>query len=256
MTKYGLAYRIPARHAGARGKAKFDPLGACAEALIVGGVIVGAFFVWKTYIQPDTLGAEQQSAAIEVVQELAIDRTDIEPATVDPSGVPIRPIVESEGHQFAALYIPRLGDDWVRPITASVTTSDLAANIGHYPSSSAPGEMGNFALAGHRTGWGDPFVDLPHMVPGDQLYVETIDGWYVYEYRSGQYIETDAVEVLAPVPMQPDVQAQERFITLQTCNPPWSGGPEYFVGHGVMVDFVDRADGPPNDVAMILEGGD
>lgn len=244
------------RHA-ATAKPRFDPVVAIGELLLIAGALTGAFFGWKMVIQPWALGHEQQQAAVEIVEMLA-ERSDAEIPDLDDAGIPIRPAPDQEGERFAVLYAPALGADWMRPITAHATDDSLTSNLGHYGTSDPAGAIGNFALAGHRTGYGDPFVDLPRLAVGDRLIVETIDGWYVYLYRNGEYVTPDAIEILDPVPMHPGEPARDRFLTLQTCNPPYHGGPELFIGYSTLTEFVPRADGPPEDVQAVLaaaEGG-
>ena len=43
-----------------------------------------------------------------------------------------------------------------------------------------PGQIGNFAVAGHRVGKGEPFLNLDQLEPGDAVVIETEPDWYVY----------------------------------------------------------------------------
>ena len=43
-----------------------------------------------------------------------------------------------------------------------------------------PGEVGNFAVAGHRTTNGHPFRKIDELEVGDKIFVETKDAWYTY----------------------------------------------------------------------------
>ena len=44
---------------------------------------------------------------------------------------------------------------------------------GHYSGTALPGQVGNFAIAGHRVGKGEPFLNLDQLRPGDAVIVET-----------------------------------------------------------------------------------
>jgi sortase A len=55
------------------------------------------------------------------------------------------------------------------------------ALAGHYPDTQQVGEVGNFALAGHRRTYGDSFRYVNELQTGDQIIVETAQAWYVYE---------------------------------------------------------------------------
>ena len=49
----------------------------------------------------------------------------------------------------------------------------LALGIGHYVGTAVPGQVGNFAIAGHRTTYGRPFHTSTGCVNGDRVVVET-----------------------------------------------------------------------------------
>ena len=44
------------------------------------------------------------------------------------------------------------------PVVEGVGCDDLARGVGHYPETARPGEVGNFAVAGHRATNGEPFA--------------------------------------------------------------------------------------------------
>ena len=127
------------------------------------------------------------------------------------------------GDGFALMRIPRLGQDWVKPIIEGVATKDLAHGLGHYPKSVMPGNVGNFAVAGHRATHGEPFRDLDRVRKGDAIVVEMKDSWLIYRTTGNPEIvlPTD-VEVVAPVPWKPEAKPTEKVITLTTCHPRWA----------------------------------
>ena len=43
-----------------------------------------------------------------------------------------------------------------------------------------PGQIGNFAVAGHRVTYGKPFNEIATIKPGDAIVIETATTWYVY----------------------------------------------------------------------------
>lgn len=242
--------RREARAPKRKRKAPFTVLGAISDLLLLAGGIALLFAAWKFYLQPAIEGASQQAEAVTVSAALA-QAQPAEPAEVE-GGVPWRPPPAAAGEQFGVLYVPGLGAGWMRPITISVEGDYLADNIGHYPTTQAAGQIGNFALAGHRTGWGDPFIDLPNLDAGDMIWVETVDGWYGYQFRNGEYIQPTDAQLLEQVPMEPVLPPSgDRVISLQTCNPPHQGGPELYIAYGTLAEFVPRSDGPPAEVAAI-----
>lgn len=129
---------------------------------------------------------------------------------------------------MAVIYIPRLGSDWQRVIRQTVDVERVLnsydAGVGHYPGTAMPGDVGNFAIAGHDSGWGNTFIDLSRMRLGDRVYVRTASGWYTYVFRNFKYVQPDAVNVLAPVPADELGTAVDRIMTITTCNPPFNAG--------------------------------
>ena len=84
---------------------------------------------------------------------------------------------------IAMLYIPRLGPDYHFAIVEGSTVPDtdqLARGPAHYADTQLPGEVGNFAVAGHRNGNGEPFINIDKLRTGDAVIVETKSWWYVY----------------------------------------------------------------------------
>ncbi|MDN8817655.1 sortase, partial [Staphylococcus aureus] len=64
------------------------------------------------------------------------------------------------GDAIALLRVPAFGADFEVPILNGTDLSDLDRGVGHYTSTAAAGEVGNFALAGHRVTHGEPFAQL------------------------------------------------------------------------------------------------
>jgi sortase A len=62
---------------------------------------------------------------------------------------------DAPGEASSLVRIPRFGDDYVIPVLEGVGDDELASGFGHFEDSADPGQVGNFALAGHRsTHWG------------------------------------------------------------------------------------------------------
>ena len=84
----------------------------------------------------------------------------------------------SEGDPLARLEIPRIDVDWI--VVAGVEKSDLKKGPGHYPETPLPGQLGNAAIAGHRTTYGQPFYSIEQLQPGDEIITTTASGRFVY----------------------------------------------------------------------------
>jgi sortase A len=164
---------------------------------------------------------------------------------IDGTIPPLGPL--EEGKVFAAMYVPRFGENWVRPIVQDVQLEDLHKGIGHYPKSALPGEIGNFAVAGHRTTNGKPFRNIDDLDPGDKIFVETKYAWYTYEVEVPRKIVLpEDVYVVAPVPERGQTGAvpTRKLLTMTSCNPPYSAA-ERIIVHAVQTDVRPRAAGPP-----------
>lgn len=154
------------------------------------------------------------------------------------------------GSAIGIMYIPRLGEDWEKPIVEGVDLDSLARGVGHFPANAQPGEVGNFAVAAHRATHGEPFANLDGVVPGDQVIVETRDKYFVYE-TTAEYklVSPNYGDVVFPVPEQPGVEPTEKLITLVTCNPRWGSSTRLII-YGEMVKSYNKKDGTlPRELA-------
>ncbi|MEU1033536.1 class E sortase [Streptomyces mirabilis] len=126
------------------------------------------------------------------------------------------------GKPFAVMYIPRLGFTWNKPVLEGTGTSVLQKGLGHYRGTAQLGQEGNFAVAGHRRTYGDPFKDFPQLRRGDAVVLTDGTTWFTYRIDKGPYktVPTD-VEVIDPVPRKSGYTAPGRYLTLTTCDPEW-----------------------------------
>lgn len=120
----------------------------------------------------------------------------------------------------ALLRIPRLGPDYEVPVLQGTGADVLARGVGHYAGTAEAGQIGNFAVAGHRITHGQPFSRLLALDPGDQIIVETREATYTYVLDTAprDLTVTDAAGwVLDPVPGDPGAAPDTARITLTTC---------------------------------------
>lgn len=223
------------------------------ELLVTAGVLSLGYAGWQVWLSDAVLGSEQQQAA----QVFAAQLGPVEPAA--PSSAALRtdePPAETavaEGESFAVMHIPRLGQ-FQRVIgegTSRTVLDSLEQGLAHYATSAQPGELGNFAVAGHRNGQGGPFTHLDEMRVGDRIFVQTAEAWYVYEFRNHEYVPPTAVGVVAPVPQQPTTPADGRYLTLTTCNPEWSAEGR-LIAYATLVGWQSAQDGMPRELADSL----
>lgn len=84
-----------------------------------------------------------------------------------------------------------------QPVVDGITDDVIKYFLGRFPDSAMPGEVGNFAVAGHRVSdFTDAFINLYKVKVGDKVIVTTKDGRYTYEVDSSFIVDPDQVEVL------------------------------------------------------------
>ena len=97
-----------------------------------------------------------------------------------------------------------------QPVVEGITEDVIKYFLGKFPESTMPGEVGNFAVAGHRVSdFTDAFINLYKVKPGDNVIVTTKDGKYTYEVEESFIVDPEQVEVLE--------NADYEKITLITC---------------------------------------
>ncbi len=120
----------------------------------------------------------------------------------------------------------------------------LQAGVGHYDGTALPGDVGNFAVAGHRTTWGAPFNPIAELVDGDAVVVETAEEFHVYRVAATEIVLPTDVRVIAPVPSLPGEEPTEAWLTMTSCHPMFSARQRYVV-HASLESSTPRVDGPP-----------
>jgi sortase A len=153
------------------------------------------------------------------------------PVTEPPAVVqPMPPI--SEGDPIARIEIPRIGVSDI--VVAGVGVSDLQKGPGHFPDTPMPGQLGNSAIAGHRTTYGQPFRNVDQLEPGDEIVVTTLTGRFVYRVTGTRIVSPSDYQVVATT--RPDVAE----ITLVSCHPVWSAAQRIIIS-----GELDLAASPP-----------
>lgn len=202
--------------------------------LLVTGVGALGAATWEFY---GTTVLAQRAAEREV--EAIRQQWQASPAEADPDAGEA-PLVAppTPGEAAWLLRIPRLGDDYEKPIVAGIGSDDLKRGVGWYPESALPGEVGNLALAGHRISRGEPFRHILELDVGDQIVIETQGAIFTYEINSAPrevtVQDTDSW-VLLPVPGQPDVPPHQAVITLTT-GQDFIRSSDRSVGFGILIN--------------------
>jgi len=232
------------------------------ELMIIVGALLGLYVVWQLFYTD----IEANSVQAQAVEELpwaytapitAGTVTGDEPQTI-PDNLKLAPdtvpdIKEPKfGTTFATFYVPRWGEDYVKPISEGVDRHKILdkLGIGHYPHTGMPGELGNFAISAHRTTYGKPFHRIAELKKGDHLIVQTEDAWYVYRVTSHEIVRPTAVKVIAPVPNEPGAEPDDHYITLTSCHPMYSAAERYVV-HGVLEYWSPTGNGIPQELMEV-----
>lgn len=202
-----------------------------AELLLTAGALLAALaFYLLVWTNVQTAAAQD-----DLLQTFRSQQDGDQPV---PAGRP------ETGDGLNVLHIPRLGDDWKWVVVEGVDIKNLNKAPGHFPETALPGQVGNYAVAGHRATHGEPFANLDRMVAGDKVYVESSDGWFTYQVTWTRIIAPTHTEILAPVAGKPGEVATARTLTLVTCNPRW-GSTERLVVGAQLVEQRSLAAGPP-----------
>src|SRR5579872_1241380 len=127
------------------------------------------------------------------------------------------------GQPFAFIKVPAFGTGWEFPLIQGTALAQLNVSPGHVPGTQWPGQLGNFAIAGHRVTAGNPFWSLPSLKDGDLVYIETRLNDYTYRVIGKKWVAPSDTAVLDPVPSHPRQRPTRRLISLITCDPAWTG---------------------------------
>jgi len=166
------------------------------------------------------------------------------------------------GSGIAVLRIPRFGKGYHMVIVEGTGYDDLKKGPGHYPGTALPGQVGNFAVAGHRTTYLAPFNKIDTIRRGDAIVLETKSKWLVYRVQDvpaghgypgvpfHEIVDPSDVAGAFAVPDQsnPDKKATLRLLTFTSCNPKYSAS-QRFVVHAQLETVQPKTAGPPAALA-------
>jgi sortase A len=207
-------------------------IGAVGRVLVTVGVLVllfVAYQLWGTGIYEARAQSRLQS---QFKRELAERRSATSTTTSQPgtstattapptTAAPVQlPPAPADGDPVGVIRIDKLGVDKV--VVEGTTVPDLRMGPGHYAGSPMPGQVGNAAIAGHRTTYGAPFGDLDQLARGDRISVQTLTGTWVYALTADPFaVQPTQTEVLDPT-VDPATGQELATLTLTTCEPKYS----------------------------------
>jgi sortase A len=158
------------------------------------------------------------------------------PATTTPPSAapPVAAPLPAPGDVIALIEIPSI--DLETYVVSGVQPADLKKGPGHYPDTPQPGQLGNSAIAGHRTTYGQPFFELDKVAAGDEIVITTVQGRFVYRTTGSEVVTPDRGDVVATT--DPSVGR----LTLTTCDPKYTARNRLVL----YADFdVGASSGPP-----------
>jgi sortase A len=222
------------------------------EVLITVGLLLLLFVAWQLW-WTDVTANREQAGTIHALER-----------GFGPAGVPghghvgaAKPVATLRnipfGEAFAIVRIPRFGADYARPVLQSTDHDTLTKGIGHYLDTAMPGLVGNFAVAGHRTTYGQPFNSIALLQRGDVIVVETKASYIVYAVDRHVIVTPDHVDAIAPVPQHAGVQPTQAWMTMTTCHPEFSASQRYVV-FAKLVKVIPRASGLPASFMAVPAG--
>jgi sortase A len=178
-----------------------------------------------------------------------IPETTVPPTTAAPAPVP----EFAAGDVMALLQIPSIGVETY--VVSGVQPTDLKQGPGHYPDTPMPGQLGNSAIAGHRTTYGQPFYRLDELKPGDQIELTTVQGHFVYAVTGSEVVSPSQSDVISTT--DPNIA----MLTLTTCTPRYTAKQRLIVFADLDVAASSPAQAPvietpPSTPRTGGEGGD
>lgn len=219
-------------------------LGMLGDVFLTTGLGLLLFVGWQLWWTDVTANRAQDQAVVRLDRDFGADPAPgSTTATTDPDAPAL-------GKGFAILRIPRFGADYARPLLEGTGRDILMKGVGHYQGTAAPGAMGNFAIAGHRTTYGRPFHDIDTLRTGDRIVVETRTAFHVYAVQRHTIVTPDDVDVVAPVPEHPGARPTQRWLTMTACHPKYSAAQRYVV-FAELVRSYPRAEGLPAGVLQL-----
>lgn len=157
------------------------------------------------------------------------------PAPPKPSAAP--PAL-TEGALLGRVEIGRLGVAAI--VRQGVSAHTLSTAVGHIPSTSLPGQEGNFAIAAHRD---TLFRALKDIRTGDLVTFQSAGAAYTYQVAATKIVKPSDVSILRSdggglIRAEPGEQDTAKLLTMITCYPFYYVGsaPKRFIVEARLVE--------------------
>lgn len=230
--------------------ARLAPLRAVSEIVMALGLVIALYVVWMLGWTGIIAARSQQEQLNNSGWAMPASGSRVKIAPAQAGDPPVQPTVANEGDLLGQIYLPSVwGVTGQRNIVQGTSMKELDRHgYGHYDDTQMPGEIGNFAIAGHSSGYGEPGGHNTDLKKGDALIVRTKDYWYVYKMTDAAKVLPNATEVIAPVPNKVGEQPTKRYITLTTCWPRYQVATYRYIVWGEFDYWAKVSDGVPKEL--------
>ncbi|MFZ9629294.1 MAG: sortase [Ilumatobacteraceae bacterium] len=237
-------------------------VGGIGRTLITLGLLLFglvAFELWGTGIGTAQAQAELERELDEILASVSTvvttTTTTTVPSSVD-SSVPVEPTESTEstipqlppapiapnvpsGTPLGKIQIPSIDVDWT--FVQGVKAADLKLGPGHFRETVLPGQLGNAAIAGHRTTHGQPFFDLDKLETGDEIVTVTALGRHVWEVTESLVVSPSDYNAVVPTR-----DRNKPTLTLVTCTPAYSASARLVIRAQLRSDESDQIYAAPD----------
>ncbi|MCL1871251.1 MAG: sortase [Promicromonosporaceae bacterium] len=244
-----------------------DPVRIVASVVLLAGLALAATWAWDYYGTSWQANRTAAAALRDFTLANPLPTNLVSALRTDLENAPTRPRA-TDGAVIGTLWVPSWagkagtrGDvnDGRTPVKEGVTVRVLDSGAaGRFAEGQQPGEVGNVSLAGHRRTYGDNFLHVDALVPGDVVVIETPDAWFVYEVEVPGYLVApqDGADVIGRAPHGlPD---GGRYLTLVSCHSvvdgAW-GNDHRIIVHARAVGWLPHGDGLPPQLAGLAVPG-
>lgn len=153
---------------------------------------------------------------------IAPDEDELVDATLDPE-LTRRAAAKAKreiklGEPAGSLSIPRMGLRTILVHGARDGTPDLTKGPGLYQDYPLPGAGAPIAIAGHRTTYGAPFLDVDKLRPGDKIFVTMPYGRFTYTVQRTEIIGTRDWSILDYGAAERTAAARGQVAASRRCN--------------------------------------
>lgn len=216
-------------------------IGVLGELMLTFAALVGLFMFWQLYWTSLEVAPARQARVEAFQEEHPVSSVKIAPARTDapPSVGEV-----ALGETYGVIHVP-VWNDMAMPLAEGTEPWILdQAFAGHYVTTQQVGEVGNFAVAGHRRTYGNNFRYVHTLRPGDEIVVEIDRAYVVYEMDSFEIVDPSQSSVLLPVPNKQGETPTERIMTMTTCDPEF-GNSERYIVYSKFKYWTDKSEGIP-----------